>query len=448
MAIVPYTEDRPVDFRTLYLGQHLLLDGKNPYDDAVLKQAWRDIAADGEFETEIEPGLPRTPLVYPPWAVALFTVFGPLSYQLASRVWYVMLPVLLLGFVGVLAGFSERRERAVVLADLLVIAFAFKATEWAYWVGQPVFLCLILGVTSWWLAEHDRPVLSGIALGLAAFKITLAIPFVVLFLYRRRFGVLAVAAMTGAALITVFVALVPDPVAAAAALRQTVAELRRITFDPSAPGYPLAFKMVTKTELLSLVECLFTGAHRWASVINGIPLVILAWFWGRPLARSPHQLSAAGGDALPSAGFSHLSVLDGPSSTPPRPSNRKRGCDQHLAAFATKPSGNYGPARSALDDTLVFSILAVATLLSTHHLHYDCLVLLPVYLVARTVGPRRRVALLACGLVFVLPINGALNLLPPVEWLQWLYFNVQLGLIGLAAVLTWIMMRPSRTSPS
>jgi len=42
------------------------------------------------------------------------------------------------------------------------------------------------------------------------------------------------------------------------------------------------------------------------------------------LAHMSHQLPAAAGDAPHSPSFSHLGVLDVPSSTPPRPSDRKR----------------------------------------------------------------------------------------------------------------------------
>ena len=57
------------------------------------------------------------------------------------------------------------------------------------------------------------------------------------------------------------------------------------------------------------------------------------------MASSPHshQLPAAAGDAPHPAPFSHLGVLDVPSSTSPRPSGRKHNWAQPLAALATKP---------------------------------------------------------------------------------------------------------------
>ena len=37
--------DRPMDFRTCYVGQDVLRQGENPYDDATLKRGWQRIAA-------------------------------------------------------------------------------------------------------------------------------------------------------------------------------------------------------------------------------------------------------------------------------------------------------------------------------------------------------------------------------------------------------------------
>jgi len=59
-------------------------------------------------------------------------------------------------------------------------------------------------------------------------------------------------------------------------------------------------------------------------------------------ARISHQLFAAAGDAPHPAVFSHLGVLDVPSSTTPRPSDRKRHWARHLAALASKSGEKCG----------------------------------------------------------------------------------------------------------
>ena len=67
------------------------------------------------------------------------------------------------------------------------------------------------------------------------------------------------------------------------------------------------------------------------------------------LARSIHQGPTAAHDALHSAAFSAIEVLDVPSCTPPRLSGRKRHCAQHLEALVTNPGEYFGLALRAGD---------------------------------------------------------------------------------------------------
>ena len=55
-----------------------------------------------------------------------------------------------------------------------------------------------------------------------------------------------------------------------------------------------------------------------------------------------HQPPTADGEALHSAVFSRLGVLNGLSSTPARLSGRKLHCAQHLAALMTNPGESCG----------------------------------------------------------------------------------------------------------
>ncbi|MEN8162549.1 MAG: glycosyltransferase [Acidobacteriota bacterium] len=60
------------------------------------------------------------------------------------------------------------------------------------------------------------------------------------------------------------------------------------------------------------------------------------------LTRTSHQCSTAAADPQHPAALSHLGVLNGLSSTPPRPSDRKLHWAQHLGALATKTGEKYG----------------------------------------------------------------------------------------------------------
>jgi hypothetical protein len=93
-----------------------------------------------------------------------------------------------------------------------------------------------------------------------------------------------------------------------------------------------------------------------------------------------------------------------------------------------------------------FSIFAVLALLATPHYHYDCLVVLPLYLLARETDRSERIALLVAATPLLLPINGVLASLGVAGPLSLLYFNVQLSLLAVAGVLTWGVRRCSSAS--
>jgi len=77
------------------------------------------------------------------------------------------------------------------------------------------------------------------------------------------------------------------------------------------------------------------------------------------LTRSSHQCSTAAADTQRPAALSHLGVLNGLSSTPPRPSNRKLHRAQHLDALATKTGEKCGLVPPRGRRTAFFALLVV-----------------------------------------------------------------------------------------
>ena len=438
--------DRPMDFRTCYVGQAVLRQGLNPYDDATLRAGWQQLVAHERLISRTLPGLPNLPFLYPPWAAALFGLsIGRLPYALAWPLWYA-LALLALGLLARLWPRVLRAEGgpAIPWWQYLLFALALKGTVPALLTGQPTFAALALGVGALavaagrpgrlllatslaaeasaqhpnsaattlasgvaatgetWAAKASaagqqpaastgasvtsattrpaispiRQLLAGLLLGLAAFKVTLLLPFAAWFLWRRQWAALAVAAGVVALLSAVAWQWAAFPHELLPTYQHLLAQVRAQSFDPTDPDYPLTQGLTLRLELGNVLE------------------------WLRPGSRAGHLGLHA---ALWLAALVRLAWL------------HRRG--QRLA------------------DWHLFLVLSTLTLLTTYHLYYDAVLLLPLLAFARLLAPRQRLLLLALLLPLLLPLNGvALALGNPVG-LRFLYFLPPLGLLGVLALL-------------
>ncbi len=439
--------DRPMDFRTCYVGQAVLRRGLNPYDDAALKAGWQQLVAREHLVSRTQPGLPNLPFLYPPWAAALFGLsIGRLPYAWAWPLWYA-LALLALWLLARLWPAVLRAETGPTMPwwQYLLLALALKGTVPALLTGQPTFAALALGVGALAVAAGrpvrraaadtleaeapaetpaaaaifetsaaaaraaagrranvstgpsaapvarptvslGRPLLAGLLLGLAAFKVTLLLPFAAWFLWRRQWAALAVAAGVVALLSAVagYWAVFPNELLPT--YQHLLAQVRAQSFNPADPDYPLTQGMTLRLELGNVLEWLQPGSsagHPW----------LHAALWLVALAR--------------------LAGL------------RRRGI--------------------RLPDWHLFLVLGTLTLLTTYHLYYDAVLLLPLLAFGQRLAPQRQLLLAGLLLPLLLPLNGvALALGNPVA-LRWLYFLPPLGLLGLLGLL---LARPGQEQPA
>ena len=398
--------DRPMDFRTCYAGQAVLRQGENPYDDATLKAGWQRIAQREHLASRTQPGLPNLPFLYPPWAAALFGVsVGQLPYAVAWPLWYG-LALLSLGLLAWLWPRVLRAEDAPAVPwwQFLLFALALKGTVPALLTGQPTFVALALGVGALAVASGSaqtletgkagvakgavasepplgrahwrRQVLAGLLLGLAAFKVTLLLPFVAWFLWQKQWLALAVAAAVVALLSALAWHWAAFPADLLPTYQHLLAQVRAQSFDPTDPDYPLTQGLTLRLELGNVLEWLRPGssaAHPW---LHGA-------LWLAALAR--------------------LGWL------------QRQG--QRLASW------------------YVFLVVSTLTLLTTYHLYYDAVLLLPLLAFGYLLTPRRRWLLLALLLPVLLPLNGVALALGNPAALRFLYFLPPLGLLGVLGLL-------------
>ena len=382
--------DRPMDFRTCYVGQEVLRQGENPYDDATLKRGWQRIAAREQLATRTRPGLPNLPFLYPPWAAALFGLtIGQLPYAGAWPLWYG-LALLSLGLLAWLWPRVLRAENAPALPwwQFLLAALALKGTVPALLTGQPTFAALALGVgalvfsrqaaeeASWLRKSLNRQMLAGLLLGLAAFKVTLLLPFAAWFLWRRQWRALAVAAVVVGLLSAVAWHWAAMPANLLPTYQHLLAQVRAQSFDPTDPDYPLTQGLTLRLELGNVLEWLRPGSSPWHPLLHGAlwlaALLRLAWL-------------------------------------------RRQG--------------------QALADWYVFLVLSTLTLLTTYHLYYDAVLLLPLLVFVRQLPRVRQGLLLALLLPLLLPLNGLAQALSNPMELHFVYFLMPLSLLGVLAVL-------------
>ena len=404
--------DRPMDFRTCYVGQYVLRQGQNPYDDATLKAGWQRLARREHLASRTQPGLPNLPFLYPPWAAALFGVsIGQLPYAVAWPLWYA-LALLSLALLAWLWRRVLRAENAHKGPwwQFLLVALVLKGTVPALLTGQPTFAALALGMGALavaaggpnTLAADDadaaakafgngapsartrwlRQLPAGLLLGLAAFKVTLLLPFAAWFLWRKQWLALGVAAAAVALLSAVAWHWATLPAELLPTYQHLLAQVRAQSYDPADPDYPLTQGLTLRLELGNVLEWLRPGssaAHPWLH--GALWLAALGWL-----------------------------------------------------AWFQRQGGR-------LAGWYIFLVIGTLTLLTTYHLYYDAVLLLPLPAFARLLPRRGQGLLLLALLPLLLPLNGlALALGNPVG-LRFLYFLPPLGLLG---VLGLLLARPVR----
>nr|WP_236049992.1 glycosyltransferase family 87 protein [Hymenobacter negativus] len=370
-----------MDFRTCYVGQAVLRQGQTPYDDATLKAGWQHIIQHEGFNSRTQPGLPNLPFLYPPWAAALFGLtVGRVPYAVAWPLWYV-LAVLSLAAVAWLWARILARCTSVPWWQFLLLAVALKGTVPALLTGQPTFAALALGVGALAVSHNSdqrpvRQVLAGVLLGLAAFKVTLLLPFAAWFLWKKQWLPLAVAAATVGLLSAVAWSWAAFPHNLLPTYQQLVAQVRAQSFDPTDPDYPLTQGMTLRLELGNVLEWLWPGSSRWHMLLHGALWLAasLRLWWRR---------------------------------------------------------WQYGP----LADWHLFLVVSTLTLLTTYHLYYDAVLLLPLLAFGYQAAGRQRWLLAALVLPLLLPLNGFALALGNPAALHGLYFLMPLALLGVLGML-------------
>jgi hypothetical protein len=118
----------------------------------------------------------------------------PSDWQ-AARAWYAGVNVLAIAVMGIFA-YRAGKAGGIEIGCLFAAAtLAMGSICGTLGVGQfgPIVAAGLIAAL--WLDERGHPILAGIAVGVSLFKPTLSVPFLIPFLVKRRWMVLAAAAI-------------------------------------------------------------------------------------------------------------------------------------------------------------------------------------------------------------------------------------------------------------
>lgn len=181
------------DFNSFWGAGRALLEGRNPYDYAVIQ----DILA------------PRgtANFNYPLFIAVLIVPLGLFDLEMAKNIWLTISEMALILSICLLLG-RKPRSRDFILSTLACTAFV--PTLIAFFDQQTSMFALCLLSLVWYGLKRDRHVLAGSALALSLIKPqTMALVLVVTLFRLRRKGLVAFAVTFGSMLIVAF-GLMPD----------------------------------------------------------------------------------------------------------------------------------------------------------------------------------------------------------------------------------------------
>ena len=198
LAVVGWAASRALqpggsgDFATVYAATLAWAAGGDPYATGELQS--RFAAAGGP--RSVAPDDYFTPSVYPPGTFAVVSPFTTVRWPVARAAWAAVNVGLTVAMLAVLPGLAGLRWSDPRGLLLMAAAVALGPTRVALSMGQPVVATTALVVLAAWAVAGDRNLLAGLLLAVGmALKPQVAGPFVAYYLLRRRWTLVAVAAV-------------------------------------------------------------------------------------------------------------------------------------------------------------------------------------------------------------------------------------------------------------
>lgn len=189
---MPYAN---VDFYAYYAGAVLFDQNQNIYSSSLT----------GELLNGLNlPYIQDSDYIYPPYMALMLSVFVEIPPRVLAAVWgFLNLAALVLSLYWMADLLTRQAERARTFWMFLLLALVFLPTNYALFVGQVNMILLAFVILAFRLDTRGKQRAAGIALGVAILIKVSPILLIGYFLFRRRWGVLAYAGVTIAAVVLI-----------------------------------------------------------------------------------------------------------------------------------------------------------------------------------------------------------------------------------------------------
>lgn len=288
------------DFVSVHSATRTWIYGGDPYDLPAVVVTWRE---SGIF-TDRDVSYFAT--VYPPTSLLSLVPLAVLHARAAMAIWLLLTLVLLAVQFHALtrmAQLSWRDPRALILVGG---ALASAPLQFGILSGQLSLPAISTCIIAFWCVTRDQDRLAGVLLGLACVvKIQIAAPFVLYYLFRRRFNIVIAAVLIAGALAAVaLVAMHLSHINWIAGWKHSIALTEQIG-AVNDYGWTNRFRDEIVDLKLLLVSAV-RDARVLKLVVGAIVVALLAWY----LSVHPRGAAQSGRtELLALAGLSAIALL-------------------------------------------------------------------------------------------------------------------------------------------
>ena len=140
-----------------------------------------------QFAASVKTRLGPLPYIRPPFEALLFLPLAYFSYPRAHLIWTALNAIGLLLFLFLLPTGQRGPPRALLVQ--LLVCLSLLPVAYDFIAGQDAILLLLVMVIALHFLQRDLDFRSGMVLGLGLFKFNFLIPIILVFMLRRKFGV-------------------------------------------------------------------------------------------------------------------------------------------------------------------------------------------------------------------------------------------------------------------